>query len=66
MEEGGVLTIQVNDNRTIKLLEDLQELNLLKILKVTEGGKRLKPSDFAGTLPAEVAEALHRHFDESI
>lgn len=57
--------IQLTTPKTMKLLRELEELQLLRILKknVTTG---IKLSDrYAGKLPADIAEDLQKHIEQS-
>ncbi len=59
------ILIQINDQKAYKLLEDLEALNILKVLK-KESNKTLTHSEkYSGKLPDEVAEELQEYVTQS-
>ena len=59
------VTVQLLNKQALKLLMQLQELNLIKVTE-NNGASTQKLSDqFRGKLSNEVAEALQKHVSES-
>lgn len=55
------LTIEINDNKTLKLIEDLADLKLIKVLKEKGKGNKKKLSErLAGSLSSAQARELDR------
>lgn len=57
--------IQINSTKAYRLLQDLEDLNVLKVLK-----KNVKPlqklsQKYAGKLPLEITEQLQNHVNQS-
>jgi len=53
--------IQLTSPKTLKLLEELEELNLLRVVKKNISGKTKLSDKYAGKLPADIAENLQKH-----
>lgn len=58
------ILIQVNSKSAYKLLKNLEELKLIKILEREEESKK-KPSEYFGTLSLEESEKFHNYLLES-
>ena len=60
------ITIQFNDNKALKLLEDLEALNLIQIIKPVSDHQELSKK-FAGALHLsdEQYNEFQRHLDQS-
>ena len=59
------LTIQIIDSKALKLLQDLENLDILKIL-IREVKTHQKLSDkYGGKLPSEIADELQQHLTQS-
>jgi hypothetical protein len=57
--------LQTNDSKAYKLLEDLEELNIVKVLeRKVQPGQKLSEK-YAGKLPADIAEELQNYVTES-
>jgi DNA-binding transcriptional regulator YhcF (GntR family) len=59
--------IQINDNKAYRLLEDLEDLNIIKVLQKSGHGidtEKLSKK-YSGKLPSEVAEELQRYVTQS-
>jgi hypothetical protein len=55
------LTIQVNDNKTLKLIQDLEDLKLIKVLRGKAKSNKKKLSErLAGSLSAKQARELDK------
>jgi len=57
--------LQINDSKAYKLLEDLEELKIVKVLE-----RRVQPiqklsEKYAGKLPTDVADELQNYVAES-
>jgi len=58
------IIVEINNNKAYKILKNLEELQLIKILK---GKVSSKPNikKYAGALPTEVADQLQDYVSES-
>jgi len=57
--------LQINNNKAYKLLEDLEDLNLITVLnKSTQPAQKLSEK-YAGKLPADIAEELQNYVSQS-
>lgn len=59
------LTIQLTHQKALKLLLDLEELNLIKVLKRNIQTEQNLSDKYAGKLPADIAEQLQQHISKS-
>lgn len=64
------VTIDILNNNAIKLLQDLELLQLIrmhnnKTLPSTDAAKQLKPSDYRGSISKETADKLGAHIEQS-
>lgn len=50
--------IQINNSKAYKLLEDLEDLNLITLLKRSTYSDQKLSEKYSGKLPSEVAEEL--------
>jgi hypothetical protein len=50
--------VQINNNKAYKLLEDLEDLHIIKVLKKSILPHQKLSEKYAGKLPAEVADEL--------
>jgi hypothetical protein len=57
--------IQINDNKVYKLLEDLEELQILKVLKKNTQPSQKLSEKYAGKLPSYVADKLQNYVIQS-
>jgi hypothetical protein len=57
--------IQLTTPKTMKLLLELQELNLLRVLKKNISTKTKLSDKYAGQLPTDIAEDLQKHIEQS-
>jgi hypothetical protein len=57
--------IQITNPKTIKLLFELEEHNLLRVLKRNIKSDTKLSEKYKGKLPFEVAEDLQRHIEQS-
>ncbi|WPR76401.1 hypothetical protein [Algoriphagus sp. NG3] len=57
--------IQINNQKAYKLLEDLEALNILKVLKKEPNTTISHSEKYGGKLPDEVAEKLQEYVTKS-
>jgi len=57
--------IQLTSPKTMKLLRELEELHLLRVLKKDSSTKNKLSDKYAGKLPQNVAEKLQKHIEQS-
>lgn len=55
------VTIQINNQRAYKLLEELEALNLLKVIRKNVKTPQKLSDKYAGKLSAEVAQELQAY-----
>lgn len=59
------LLIQLTDQRAYKLLLELEELDLIRVLKRNVQQNTKLSDSFAGKLPADIADDLQKHVAQS-
>lgn len=59
------VTIKLTTPKTMRLLEHLEELKLLKVLRKSHSGAESLADKYAGKLPADIASDIQKHIDES-
>jgi hypothetical protein len=57
--------LQINNNKAYRLLEDLEDLNIIKVLKKSIQSKQKLSEKYAGKLPEDIAEALQNYVNQS-
>jgi len=57
--------IQINNNKAYKLLEDLEDLQIIKVLEKSIISPRKLSDKYAGKLPSEVADELQEYVTKS-
>lgn len=57
--------IQLTSPKTMKLLQELEELNLLRVVKTNVSTKTKLSDKYAGKLPANIAEDIQKHIEQS-
>ena len=57
--------VQINNHKAYKLLEDLQELNLIKLLPQKPESSGKLSEKYAGKLSPSVADELQKHITQS-
>ena len=55
------LTVELHTSKALKLLQDLEDLNLLRILTKDETTRPRLSEKYAGKLPVDVAMDLQKH-----
>lgn len=59
------LVIQLTHHKALKLLLDLEELHLIRVLKRNVAGGEKLSEKYAGKLPADIGEQLQQHIKQS-
>lgn len=57
--------IQINNNKAYRLLEDLEDLHLIKVLKKSVQPQQKLSEKYAGKLPSNVADELQNYVAKS-
>jgi hypothetical protein len=57
--------VQINNDKAYKLLEDLEDLNILKVLNKNVQPKQKLSEKYAGKLPSDIADELHDYVTQS-
>ncbi len=57
--------LQINNNKAYKILEDLEDLNLIKVLNKSIQPLQNLSEKYAGKLPSEIAEQLQDYVTKS-
>lgn len=56
-----ILTIELKHAKARKLLQELEDMNIIKLLESAKQNKNKKPSQLRGTLSKKTASALLKH-----
>ncbi|MBU3662132.1 MAG: hypothetical protein FGM41_02915 [Bacteroidetes bacterium] len=59
------ILIQIHDVKAYKLLEDLEDLNILKVLKKNLAPTQKLSEKYAGKLTSDVVDELHNYVTQS-
>ena len=57
--------IQINNNKAYKLLEDLEDLHIIKVLNKSIVPKQKLSEKYAGKLPSDIADELQNYVSKS-
>jgi hypothetical protein len=57
--------IQINNDKAYRLLEDLEDLHLITMLKKSPEPKQMLSEKYAGKLPADIADELQNYVSQS-
>ena len=57
--------IQINNIKAYKLLEDLEELDIIKVLKKSIQPQQKLSEKYAGKLPSDIADELQNYITQS-
>lgn len=57
--------IQINNNKAYRLLEDLEDLHIIKVLKKNTPIVQKLSDKYAGKLPSDVADDLQNYVTQS-
>ncbi len=58
------IVVQITNKKAYRLLEDLEYLQLIKLLKVSEEPKQKLSDKYAGKLPEDLVNELQNHMNE--
>jgi len=58
--------IQINSNKAYKLLEDLEDLHMIKVLKKSIQPQQKLSEKHAGKLPSDIANEIQNFVNESL
>jgi L-cysteine desulfidase len=53
--------VQINNNKAYKLLEDLEDLHIIKVLKKSIQTNQKLSEKYAGKLPTDIADELQNY-----
>ena len=56
--------IQINNDKAYKLLEDLEDLSIIKVLKKNIQPQQKLSEKYAGKLPADIADELQNQLTQ--
>ena len=59
------MLIQLTNQKAFKLLHELEELHLIKVLKQNFGSSKNLSEKYAGKLPSDVADELQKYVSQS-
>lgn len=59
------ILVEIKNDKAYRLLEDLEELQLIKILKETTQPKKKLSEKYAGKLPLNIADELQSYVAQS-
>jgi len=57
--------VQINNNKAYRLLEDLEDLHIIKVLKKSIHPQQKLSEKYAGKLPTDIADELQNHITQS-
>ena len=57
--------VQINDNKAYRLLEDLEDLHIIKVLKKSILPQQKLSEKYAGKLPSVIADELQSYVTQS-
>jgi len=57
--------VQINNSKAYKLLEDLEDMQIIKLLKKSNQPQQKLSEKYAGKLPAEIALELQNNIAQS-
>jgi hypothetical protein len=57
--------IQINNDKAYRLLEDLEDLNLITMLRERAEPKQKLSDKYAGQLPGDIADELQNYVSQS-
>lgn len=59
------IMVQITNNKALKLLQELEELNLIKLLKKNTDTSQKLSEKYAGKLSSATVEKLQQHIKQS-
>jgi hypothetical protein len=57
--------VQINNSKAYRLLEDLEELQIIKVLKKSIHSQQKLSEKYAGKLPSAIADELQNYVTQS-
>jgi uncharacterized protein YlbG (UPF0298 family) len=57
--------LPINDNKVYRLLEDLEDLQIIKVLQKSIQPKQKLSEKYAGKLPSDIADELQNYVSQS-
>lgn len=57
--------VQINDRKAYKLLDDMEDLQIIKVLEKSKEGPEKLSQKYRGKLPEHIAEELHKYVSEN-
>ncbi len=60
-----IVLVQIKNNKAYRLLEDLEDLHIIKVLKKSIQPQQKLSEKYAGKLPADVADELQNYVSQS-
>lgn len=57
--------IQINNSKAYRLLEDLEALNIIRVINKSNTSEEKRSLKYAGKLPSDVVESLQNQVAES-
>ncbi len=57
--------VQINNSKAYRLLKDLEDLHIIKVLKKSIQPQQKLSEKYAGKLPADVADELQKYVTQS-
>jgi hypothetical protein len=57
--------LQINNSKAYKLLEDLEDLHIIKVLKKSIQSSQKLSEKYAGKLPPDIADELQNYVTQS-
>lgn len=57
--------VQINNNKAYRLLKDLEDLHIIKVLKKNISSGQKLSEKYAGKLPADIADDLQNYVAQS-
>ena len=59
------IVVQITNNKALKLLQELEELNLIKLLKTKADTSQTLSEKYAGKLSSSTVDKLQEHIKQS-
>ena len=59
------MLIEITNKKAVKLLHELEELDLIKVLKIDTAQSEKLSQKYAGSLPGEIADEIQNFVAES-
>jgi hypothetical protein len=59
------IVVQLNSDKALKFLKELEDLNIIKLLSKTISSKEKMSEKYAGTFPEELADEFQNYVSDS-